>query len=214
MQTKKCSSCDEEKPIGEFTLRRNYHNGERVRHSQCKECVYESGRRRIRAVKLKLVNLKGGKCISCGYCKNLSAMDFHHRDPSEKEFDWRQLMTMLKQWDRVLEELEKCDLLCNRCHQEIHHPGYDMEMLESMSECPICGGETYGRKYCSPECRHEGNRKYPRPPKEDLQDLLDRGVSQNKIREMYGVSHGTLTNWLAKYGLREYACMRIANVID
>jgi hypothetical protein len=36
--------------------------------------------------KLKLINLRGGKCEKCGYDKNLSALEFHHIDSNLKEF--------------------------------------------------------------------------------------------------------------------------------
>ena len=36
--------------------------------------------------KIAIVNTKGGKCEHCGYNKNLAALEFHHMDPSVKEF--------------------------------------------------------------------------------------------------------------------------------
>lgn len=36
--------------------------------------------------KYEAVLAKGGKCERCGYDKNLSALEFHHRNPEEKEF--------------------------------------------------------------------------------------------------------------------------------
>ena len=30
---------------------------------------------------------KGGKCEICGYDKNLAALDFHHLDPNQKDFE-------------------------------------------------------------------------------------------------------------------------------
>ena len=29
---------------------------------------------------------RGGKCERCGYNANLSALEFHHKNPEEKEF--------------------------------------------------------------------------------------------------------------------------------
>ena len=71
------------------------------------------------ALKIYLVNLRGGKCEKCGYCKNLAALGFHHKDPSKKEF--RISRTLWKR-EKILKELEKCDLLCHNCHAEEHHP--------------------------------------------------------------------------------------------
>lgn len=36
--------------------------------------------------KLKLIEEMGGKCEICGYDKNISALEFHHKDPSQKSF--------------------------------------------------------------------------------------------------------------------------------
>lgn len=214
MSVKVCSRCKQEKDIGEFRVRRNYNNGNPVVHGVCKACNYESHILRIKSTKLRLVKMKGGKCLECGYSKNLSAMDFHHRNPEEKEYSWAELITMFGQWDKVLAEVEKCDLLCARCHRELHHPDDEIDLIEELAVCPQCGGESYGRKYCCDECRHKARRVYERPPKEELQALLEEGLSYNKIRKQYGISHGTLVNWLAKYGLREYNCLKISCTID
>lgn len=39
-----------------------------------------------RRTKQELVNYKGGKCQVCGYDKCNDALDFHHLDPTEKDF--------------------------------------------------------------------------------------------------------------------------------
>ena len=36
--------------------------------------------------KLKLIEIKGGKCECCGYDKNIAALDFHHNNPKYKNF--------------------------------------------------------------------------------------------------------------------------------
>lgn len=37
-------------------------------------------------VKERLVEIFGGKCQVCGYNKAISALEFHHLNPEEKEF--------------------------------------------------------------------------------------------------------------------------------
>lgn len=73
---------------------------------------------RHRDAKLTVIKAKGGKCERCDYAKLefLGAFDFHHRDPSEKEFRLSQVRSL----KRLISEVEKCDLLCRRCHAEIH----------------------------------------------------------------------------------------------
>jgi hypothetical protein len=72
--------------------------------------------------KTRLVNLKGGSCELCGYCKNLSALCFHHIKPSTKSFqiDIRQCSN--NSWDKLIVEANKCQLLCLNCHAETHNP--------------------------------------------------------------------------------------------
>lgn len=65
------------------------------------------------------INHKGGVCESCGYDKFYGALEFHHKDPSEKDFNWNRLR--LRTWSSVIHELEKCRLLCSNCHREEHH---------------------------------------------------------------------------------------------
>lgn len=68
--------------------------------------------------KQEYVNYCGGKCIKCGYNTCLRALDFHHRNPNEKEFSIREQRT--KNIQEIKLELDKCDLLCRNCHKEIH----------------------------------------------------------------------------------------------
>ena len=64
------------------------------------------------------VNYLGGKCMKC--CENrMHAMIFHHRDPSKKEFSG--LAFRKKRWADLKRELDKCDLLCQNCHRELHY---------------------------------------------------------------------------------------------
>ncbi len=71
--------------------------------------------------KIKLVNMFGGKCQKCGYNKCMAALQFHHRDPSIKEFMLNVNWLATKSWEKVVLEAKKCDLLCSNCHLEFHH---------------------------------------------------------------------------------------------
>lgn len=212
--TRVCNKCKVEKSVDEFYHRRNYHSGHTQVHATCKTCCTAETKLRHRRIKYRVVQLMGGECSQCGYSRNMANLHLHHRDPEEKEYDWGQLLRMARRWDEVLVELEKCDLLCSYCHTELHHPDEDMELLALECACPVCGGETYGKIYCSAECKHEGLRKYPRPSKDELASLLEQGWSIRKLRERYHASHGTIINWIAKYGLREYGSVKVANTIE
>ena len=69
--------------------------------------------------KLRAIEIKGGKCIVCGYNKCLRNMEFHHLNPDEKEISLSSKNMASKNWDAVLEEVKKCVLVCSNCHGEI-----------------------------------------------------------------------------------------------
>lgn len=74
--------------------------------------------RHRRELKSKACLYKGGKCEICGYDKALGALCFHHKDPGEKEFSFGHRTR--SDWESLQKELDKCILLCVRCHAEIH----------------------------------------------------------------------------------------------
>lgn len=59
-----------------------------------------------------------GKCKMCGHKKPWS-LQFHHRNPAEKEGLVSDLAG--KNFSTVKAELDKCDILCANCHTELHY---------------------------------------------------------------------------------------------
>jgi len=68
--------------------------------------------------KRKLVEYKGGKCEKCGYDKCIDAFDFHHKDPTQKDFG---ISAKSYSYERLKKEVDKCILVCKNCHSEIHY---------------------------------------------------------------------------------------------
>lgn len=65
----------------------------------------------------KIKEARGGKCIRCGYDKCIKALEFHHIDPSKKDF------TISNDHFKLLDaiaESKKCILICSNCHKELH----------------------------------------------------------------------------------------------
>lgn len=69
-------------------------------------------------IKIKAVEYKGGSCRHCGGRFPYPAMHFHHRNPAEKDVNWTKLR--LRSWDKIVAELDKCELLCANCHAVVH----------------------------------------------------------------------------------------------
>ena len=70
-----------------------------------------------REVKRKLIEYKGGKCQICGYNRCQEALEFHHLDPSQKDFT---ISGGTKSFESLKPEVDKCILVCANCHREIH----------------------------------------------------------------------------------------------
>lgn len=94
----------------------------------CYECspdqkIYGNEYQKIkaRAIKHQLIIYKGGKCEKCGYNKCEGALQFHHLDPSQKDFTIAQ-QNIAKDFDitTLYKEIDKCILLCANCHAEEH----------------------------------------------------------------------------------------------
>ena len=116
-----CTKCNKEKSFDEF----HFKETEARYHSWCKSCVYELQKARWIDKKRKAMELFGSKCSICGYDKCLGAMEFHHIDPNAKDANWNKLR--LRSWDKIVKELKKCQLLCCRCHREIHYENNELK---------------------------------------------------------------------------------------
>ena len=74
-----------------------------------------------RAIKIQLVKYKGGKCEKCGYNKCMNALQFHHQNQKEKDFNISNYAcSKYLDLDKLYEEVDKCILLCANCHAEEH----------------------------------------------------------------------------------------------
>lgn len=74
----------------------------------------------------KLKQARGGKCIKCGYNRCLKALEFHHVDPSQKDFTISN--DHFKLLDAV-QEAKKRILICSNCHKELHDNLWDLSEL-------------------------------------------------------------------------------------
>lgn len=97
----------------------------------CYNCMPE-GTQLTRGMFLsKLKEKRGGKCIRCGYDKCLKALEFHHIDPSQKEFTISNANFRLKE---ASEEIKKCILICANCHRELHDNLWNIEDFTNTRE--------------------------------------------------------------------------------
>jgi transposase len=85
---------------------------------RCKRCRLERVSRRRRNVKRILVEEAGGKCLICGYDRCHRVLQFHHLDPSTKDFHIGEAGAT-RSLARSRAEARKCVLLCANCHGEV-----------------------------------------------------------------------------------------------
>ena len=111
---KHCPRCDTTKALDQFYTRRSSEPS-----TYCKACSVGEAMDRQARFKQACVDYKGGVCLTCGYHECLAALEFHHLDPTQKDFAisrGRGYAFTAK----VKDELDKCVLLCCRCHREVH----------------------------------------------------------------------------------------------
>lgn len=193
---KKCTRCDKEI---------------RGHRNVCNACNVAKWRQKL---KEKCIEYKGGKCMACGYSKCNAVLEFHHLDPTQKDFGIARKGST-RAWHKVKAELDKCAMLCANCHRE-HHAGMleitssfaeptkgfyeilkEQDPQRNWTECLACDTMCPARqKYCSTECSRKASRKVAnRPSKEELAKLLETN-SYLAVGRMYGVSDNAIRKWL------------------
>jgi hypothetical protein len=75
----------------------------------------ETGRKRLQEFHTRLNELKSSPCADCRRQFLPVAMDFDHVRGTK----FRMVSTMVNySWERVLNEISKCDLVCACCHRQ------------------------------------------------------------------------------------------------
>lgn len=95
-----------------------YHKRHYAKHREAvkqKAKEYQAkNRQKLREYKANLA------CSRCGF-DHPAALQFHHREPSEKAFNLASAVSDGKSWETILAEIAKCDVLCANCHAIEHY---------------------------------------------------------------------------------------------
>lgn len=67
----------------------------------------------------RLVEYKMKNPCRCGE-SHPAALDFHHRESSSKSFDISTGLSRGYSWNKMAEEIAKCDVICRNCHSILH----------------------------------------------------------------------------------------------
>lgn len=141
-----------------------------------------------RKSKLIYLKYKGEKCEKCGYDKCAASLSFHHRDSKNKLFCIGSLgiriNSIAELKDNIIDELDKCDVLCRNCHIEEHS---DIEFFEEFKE------EIYNKvensKYIERQCKIS---------REEIIKMYNSGIKQVDIAKHYNASKSTISGIINK----------------
>ena len=118
METKICTKCGRELPIDQYYWRDRKAG---KRRSECKDCHNGYVKQKYQERKENIDDLKSSlKCAKCGDSR-FYVLDFHHKDPKEKDNTIARLTANQASEERLNQELQKCICLCANCHREFHY---------------------------------------------------------------------------------------------
>lgn len=155
--------------------------------------------------KQRMVESMGGKCQCCGYNNCSDALAFHHLNPDEKDLGFSAIRANPKSWDKIVNELKKCILVCHNCHSEIHanvrelpksfsqfdEKYSDYKLIGKFNECEICKKlKPIQNKFCSKKCAQKNSRKVDWD-NIDILDLLSK-FSISELEKKLNVSNAAI----------------------
>lgn len=88
-------------------------------NGRCLKCSVDAVQRRRRKIKQQSIEYKGDSCAHCNGRFHPAVYEFHHRDPTKKDFALGS-GGICRSWDAIKLELDKCDMLCANCHRMEH----------------------------------------------------------------------------------------------
>ncbi len=174
--------------------KREYQKGRKFNYEQVKKWRL--------LVKRKAIDYKGGKCQICGYDKCVRSLDFHHVDPTKKDFAISEFKN--RKIEKLKDELDKCILLCSNCHGEVHDGILDVSNVsmnlniklliteKKENRCSMCGCECRG-VVCK-DC-YKPKRKVERPTYDVLMESVNE-IGYCGTGRKYGVSDNSIRKWI------------------
>ncbi|QIO02093.1 hypothetical protein rutana_111 [Salmonella phage rutana] len=120
MEEKTCSKCKNTFPLTvEYFFKSGIQpSGKQKWKPMCKQCESTS---RIDYYNNTIAEVFPDlHCAVCGYNKCPQAIDFHHLEQDDKEFNISDARRGTFNKEKLIAELEKCVPLCCRCHREYH----------------------------------------------------------------------------------------------
>ncbi len=117
---KHCKKCNNVTEHLRYHRKRLNKNGTRKKgfDNHCIVCRKIRSQKRYLENSIKCFEYKGSKCYSCDLVDDICVYDFHHRDPYDKSFLIGRNYN--RSFQKLREELNKCDMLCSNCHRKTY----------------------------------------------------------------------------------------------
>ena len=104
----------------QYEKRKDYLKNWRDSNPKKRKAIACRANKRANIVSNKVLhNLKINGCAICGYNDCDAALEFHHTNPQDKKFQIQRI-TLRFNNEKIVEELNKCILLCANCHRKVH----------------------------------------------------------------------------------------------
>jgi predicted HTH domain antitoxin len=147
--------------------------------------------------KLMALYFKGRlSCQRCGE-NRVAALQFHHRDPSQKEKSPTRMFRQGCSYKEIMLELNKCDVLCANCHS-CEHTFWSEEEIEIMLD-KIQRGYRKTNKFT----QKLQNRDFG-----TIKTLYEKeNLSTSQIGQLFNVRPESISDFLRKRGV----CLRDKN---
>ena len=125
-------------------------------------------------------------CEKCGYNESLSSLDFHHIESNEKDFIMSEINISYKNLEdltnNIIEELEKCVVLCKNCHRLEHS---SVEFYEKHKDEIILKSNNI-------------KEKQEKIDRLKVKELYYNGMKQIEIAKYFNASNGTISEIIKK----------------
>lgn len=152
-------------------------------HSTEKETIYKNSKK----IYLDFKNSSG--CEKCGYNKCNDSLTFHHIEDKIMKICGCRTSNIDKIKQNIINELNKCIILCQNCHTEEHS---DIQFFEEHLEEIILKSNNL-------------KRKHSKIDRNVITSMYLNGINQKEIAKQFNCSKGTISGIIKELNInREY----------
>lgn len=123
--SKICNVCRTLLPLSQFYSNGKTPTGLLKYKPSCIACENEARNSKFSELIYTYLDINGQdySCVRCSYTGVFGSLDFHHKNPLEKDFNIGNVTKSISEeafMNMVVPELDKCELLCPNCHRQEH----------------------------------------------------------------------------------------------